>query len=411
MSGLESHRSLLWTLACCLPLLACGKGLAGAGPGGTAGVGAAGGFSSFAGSTGGGGTSFGAGTSGSVSGPASTAGTAATGSGGFGAGRGGIGGGSGGIGGIGGAASGGRGAAGAGGAGTAGTAGATASGARGFETAGPWVSWYGSSGGASVVAKVAMTFRIINIDVDPDGGGFTDAEIQSLRANGQNRVVSYLNLGSCEMSRSYYSTEPAGHKSCQSSGALTTAYSGYPDEMWANLSNAAYQDLMVNYVATRLAARGVDGFYLDNLEVVEHGAQTNNGPCDSSCSQGGLDLVWQLRQKFPDKLIVMQNTSSDVTRLGMTHGVAFPSILDGLSHEEVYSNGGDSGSLAEMKAWRDMHLVVNGRPFWLAVEEYVGGCSAANKSAADAIYASAKGDGLNAYVTDASGSQNAPCFW
>jgi cysteinyl-tRNA synthetase len=148
-------------------------------------------------------------------------------------------------------------------------------------------------------------------------------------------------------------------------------------------------------VAPRLAAQGIDGFYLDNMEVVEHGPSDANGPCDAACSQGGLDLIWELRQKFPDLLIVMQNASSDVTRLGKTHGVPYPSILDGLSHEEVYSNGGDPGSLAEMKAWKGMNLVSGGHPFWLAVEEYVGACSKADKPAATAIYAEAMADGFS----------------
>ena len=292
---------------------------------------------------------------------------------------------------------------------------ATAPGAgRGFPTAGPWVSFYGSASGVDL-AKLATSFRVINVDVDPggstNGGNFTNAQIQQMRAGGQNRVLSYLDLGSCENFRSYYSTDPAGHKSCTSSGALTTTYSGYPDEKWANLSNAAYQDLMVNYVATRLAARGIDGFYLDNLEVVEHGANTSNGPCDATCSQGGLDLVWQLRQKFPDLLIVMQNATSDVTRLGTTHGVPYPSLLDGVAHEEVYSNGGDQGSRSEMLAWKKMGLTVNGRPFWLATEDYVGSCSAQTKAAAQMITMQSTQDGFSPYVTDDSGGQDAPCFW
>jgi cysteinyl-tRNA synthetase len=320
------------------------------------------------------------------------------------------------VGGAGGVRGAGMGAAvGGGGSGVGNGAQAGASGAdgssAGFPSPWPWVSWYGPSGGAAVISQVASTFRVINIDADPDADNLSDAEIAALRANGQNRVLSYLNLGSCENYRSYYATAPAGHKSCQSSGALTAPYDGYPDEMWANLGNADYQDLMVNSVAPRLIARGVDGFYLDNMEVVEHGAQESNGPCDAACSQGGLDLIWQLRQKFPDKLIVMQNATSDTTRLGMTHGVAFPTLLDGVSHEEVYSNGGDSQALAEMKKWRDMMLSVHGQPFWLAVEEYVGACSTAKKSAADAIYAMAMADGFNAYVTDDSGMQTAPCFW
>ncbi|APR87849.1 hypothetical protein A7982_13198 [Minicystis rosea] len=282
--------------------------------------------------------------------------------------------------------------------------------ARGFPVGGPWVSFYGSADGVDL-AKVSDTFRIINIDVDPDTDNFTDAQIQTLRKGGQNRVISYMNVGACEQYRSYWDVDPPGHKSCQSTGALTTEYGGYPDERWANLGNADYRDLIVDYVAPRLAARGIDGFFLDNMEVVEHGANAGEGPCDAACSQGGLDLVWELRQRFPDKLIVMQNASSDVTRLGTTHGVPFPSLLDGVSHEEVYSNGGDAESRSEMLAWVGMKLMVGTRPFWLACEEYVGACAAAQKPDADDLYAKATSDGLNAYVTDESGMQIGPCFW
>jgi cysteinyl-tRNA synthetase len=285
-----------------------------------------------------------------------------------------------------------------------------ASSGRGFPAGSPWVSFYGPADGVDL-AKVAGTFRVINLDADPDGGNFTDAQIQTLRDGGKNRVISYMNVGSCENFRSYWDTDPPGHKSCVSSGALTTDYGGYPDEKWADLSNAAYRDLIVDYVAPRLAARGIDGFFLDNMEVVEHGAGASEGPCGAACAQGGLDLVWELRQKFPDLLIVMQNATSDVTRLGKTHGVDYPSLLDGVSHEEVYSNGGDAGSRAEMLAWKGMGLMPGGRPFWLAVEEYVGSCSAGDKPAANMLYAEAMADGLNAYVTDASAMQIAPCFW
>jgi len=100
-----------------------------------------------------------------------------------------------------------------------------------------------------------------------------------------------------------------------------------------------------------------------------------------------------------------------VTRLGTTHGVPYPSLLDGLSHEETYTSGTDPGIRTEMLAWKSLGLNVNGRPFWLATEDYVGACSAARKPDADAIYAEAMADGLSAYVTDDSGSQQGPCFW
>jgi cysteinyl-tRNA synthetase len=274
---------------------------------------------------------------------------------------------------------------------------------RGFPNAGPWVSFYGPASGVDV-AKVASTFRIINIDADPGAGNFTDAEITTLKGGGQNRVISYLNVGSCEMYRTYW-------QKCVSTGALTTLYDGYPDEKWANLSNVAYQDLVVNEVAATLANRKVDGFFLDNLEVVEHGAGSTNGPCDATCAQGGLDLVWKLRQKFPGLLIVMQNATGAFTRTGTTHGVSYPSLLDGISHEDVYSNGGDAQARTEMLAWRALGLTVGGHPFWTGVEDYVGACSSAKKSEMLTLKAQADADGLSSYVTDESGQQLAPCYW
>lgn len=352
------------------------------------------------------------GSGGSASGGASSGGS---GSGG----RGTTGGGSGGTAGRAGAGSGGR-VAGSGGAsssgGATGSGGTTGSAAgRGFPDGQPWVAFYGSPMASLDFAKVAATFRIIDIDADPDVG-FSPAQITQLRSSGRNRVISYMNVGSCESFRSYYATNPAGHKSCQGSGALTDKYFGFADEMWADLSNAAYQDLIVNYVAPRLAAQGVDGFFLDNMEVVEHGlSPSQGGPCNATCSQGGLDLVWQLRQKFPDKLIVMQNAITKTTREGTTHGVAYPSLLDGVSVESLFANGSrvatDASNLKEVLAWRDLGLQPGGHPFWLGAEDYLGACSAANKATATSISTMSAAMGLSEYVTDMSGQQHAPCFW
>jgi cysteinyl-tRNA synthetase len=279
---------------------------------------------------------------------------------------------------------------------------------RGIPAEGDWVSFYGK---VRDPAQVAAHFRVINIDADPDADNVTDEQIRELRAGGKNRVISYLDVGSCEKHRSYYQVDPPGHLSCLHSGALTTAYVGYPDERWANLANPAYRDLIVNHVAARLAARGVDGFFLDNLEVVEHGARAKDGPCDAACAQGGLDLVWELRQRFPHHLIVMQNANGDVTRLGQTHGVALASLLDGVSGEEPYAAGADPAIRADLIRWRDLHLSSGGQPFWLGVEDYVGSCTPKLARAAAALRAKAEADGFHAYVTDSSGKQLKPCVW
>lgn len=262
----------------------------------------------------------------------------------------------------------------------------------------------------SDLAKVASTFRIINIDVDPGAGNFTDGQIQTLKAAGKNQVISYLNVGSCEKSRTYWSTAP-GFVSC---GANTAAqigpYYGYPDEIWMDPSSDAYQKLIVEHVAARLAARGVDGFYLDNLELLSHAPTDKHGPCSAKCSQGGLDLVKRLRDKFPDLLIVMQNGTSDVTRLGKTGGVEFLRLLDGIAHEEVYAPTFDKTAEDELLAWKAMDLKSrSGRPFWIAVEDYAGSC--ANKTAADAAIMKSLAKGFSPYVSDDSAKQHVVCYW
>lgn len=65
----------------------------------------------------------------------------------------------------------------------------------------------------------------------------------------------------------------------------------------------------------------------------------------------------------------------------------------------------------EMLAWKALGLTVAGRPFWTAVEDYVGACSSAKTSDMLSLTAKAQADGLSSYVTDASGNQKAPCYW
>lgn len=281
---------------------------------------------------------------------------------------------------------------------------------RGFPAAAPWVSFYGSAAKMGDLTHVARTFRIINIDADPGLHGFTPQQIALLKAGGKNRVISYLNLGSTETFRVYWSRVPAGFVSGKDNRAAQRgAYEGYPDETWMDLGNAAYQHLMLDYVVPRLVAQGVDGFYLDNMEIVEHGSSDANGPCSPSGRQGGLGLVRRLRQKYPKLLIVMQNATGPITRLGKTGGFSFPSLLDGISHEEVYAPRDSPDAQRELKAWQHLKLRPGGRPFWIGTEDYVGG--RASLSAAQAVYQKSRTQNFSPYITNASAGQQKVFYW
>jgi cysteinyl-tRNA synthetase len=258
------------------------------------------------------------------------------------------------------------------------------------------------------LGKVASTFRIIDLDADPDSGSFTDAQLKQLGAQG-SKVLSYLNLGSCESFRSYWRSAP-GYVSCSANTrAQLGPYAGYPNETWMNVGDKDYQSLIVGFVAPRLAARGVDGFYLDNLEIIDHGVNTSNGPCDPACAQGGLDLVRRLREAFPDKLLVMQNATGSVARSGTTGGVSFPSLLDGVAHEEVYAPSYDDGAEADLVAWQGLGLMPGGHPFWVATLDYVGSCT--NTTDAQAAFTKSRAHGFSPSASDESGKQQVVCFW
>lgn len=284
---------------------------------------------------------------------------------------------------------------------------------RGFPAAGPWVSFYGSASTVDL-AQLASTYRIFDIDADPDIGNFRPAQIRLVQNGGHNKVLSYLNIGSCESFRSYWSTVPAGLRSCAGNQAAQLgAYEGYADEVWMNPGNADYQRLILEHVAPRLVAQGIDGFYLDNMEIVEHGTRTTDGPCDAACSQGGLNLIARLREQYPNLLFVMQNATSDRTRLGKASGatgtVDFSGLLDGIAHESVYRPTPDSWAEAELLAWAAMKLKPGGRPFWIGTLDYVGSC--ANSADANAAFQASRARGFSPSVSDASASQQTICDW
>lgn len=284
---------------------------------------------------------------------------------------------------------------------------------RGFPALGPWVSFYGAADDLGDLGALARRFRVINIDADPADGdpNFTPAQIAFLKQGGANKVISYLDLGSCERFRTYWSKVPSGFVGCAANvKAHLGAYDGYPDEVWMNLGDPDYQKLILEYVAPRLVATGVDGFFLDNLELLEHGTDTRNGPCDRRCVQGGLDLVETLRRWFPGMLLVMQNATSDVTRLGKTtRGVLFRTLLDGISHESVFAPGYDGDAHAELSAWRSLNLRPGNRAFFIGTEDYVGSCQAA--AVAKAAYTRSRSAGFSPYATDASDGQRVVCYW
>lgn len=286
---------------------------------------------------------------------------------------------------------------------------------RGFPEAGPWMTFYGAAQDLGDLRAVAAKHRVINLDADPGVGNFTPAQIQELKAGGRNRVLSYLNLGAAESFRDHWAKAPAGLLPAgQNRAAQLGAYEGYADERWMDPGNPAWRALVLEHIVPRLVAQGVDGFYLDNLELLSHGADAGHRPLSAASVQAGLDLVRELRERYPNLLIVLQNGTGPTTLHGRTGGRPFAELLDGVAHESLFTQPSSEGdarrasyrverdeeALAEMRAWKALSLKPGGRPFHLSAQEYLG--SRPDSGAMARVKAQAAAEGFALHVGDRS---------
>lgn len=248
---------------------------------------------------------------------------------------------------------------------------------RGFSATSPFLVYYDTAESMGDLSAVANKFRIIDIDVDPGLGNFTKEQVTQLKGGGKNRVLGYMNLGACEDFRVYWSTVPTGFVSCSANKAGQLGpYDGWDNEMWMNLGNADYQKLVLEHMAPNVASLGVDGFYFDNLDVVERGSATS-AQCNAACVQGALDTVRKLREKYPSFVFVMQNAAGEQTLEGTTGGVSFTSLIDGIVGENTFTPlpNGDPSLLADLLLWKNLNLKPGGNSFFIGTLEYVSNCN------------------------------------
>ncbi|WP_321896257.1 endo alpha-1,4 polygalactosaminidase [Paraburkholderia heleia] len=282
----------------------------------------------------------------------------------------------------------------------------TIAGSRNLDAHGAWVVYYGAASQADL-ARMAQTFRLIVVDADPANGSpaITPSQIATLRSDGA-KVLSYLNFGACETWRTYWNNAPPGFMACSTNTAAQLGkMAGYP-EYWMNPANSDYQHLIADYVAPQLMATGVDGLMLDNFELVGHGSSASDGPCDTACAQGGLNLVARLRNAFPGAPIVL-NHAPVAALSGTSGGIAFPMLVDGDFGEQVFAPTQDSAQVQELQTWRSMEATLPRSAFFTGTLDYLSDC--AQTGAAQNDWNASLSAGLNPSV--ATAALNQICWW
>ena len=113
----------------------------------------------------------------------------------------------------------------------------------------------------------------------------------------------------------------------------------------------------------------------------------------------------------------MQGGTESTTREGRSGSVAFPTLLDGVAHESVYTQQvgkqnvlqSDPAVIGDLSKWATAGLRPGGHNFFVGSLDYVNTCS--NTTQAMRTYRRARAANFSPYASDASAKQGVICYW
>jgi len=199
-----------------------------------------------------------------------------------------------------------------------------------------------------------------------DAQYFTQEEISQMQQNGTT-VYTYLNIGSIETFREGYDSV----KDC-----ILSPYDNWPDEYWVDVSQAAWQNFIVNE-AKSLAEKGVDGFFLDNADVYYL--------YPTSAVYKGLNAILQTLSQY-DKPVLINGGDVFVTKAVLDANEPNP-VITGVNQECVFTNiDFDHGKLIRQDTESTTYY-----------QEYLARCKSAGLDVYLTEYA-IRGDGISAVI-------------
>lgn len=149
-----------------------------------------------------------------------------------------------------------------------------------------------------------------------DAQYFTKSDIELLHQNG-TKVYTYLNIGSIENFREYYTTYEK---------LTIVRYEHWDEEKWVDVADPDWQKFM-KQLSQELFEKGVDGFFIDNCDVYYY------APRESIFE--GLTAILQNIMTF-DKAVIINGGDTYVTEYRERYG-AIDYIMTGVNQESVWS--------------------------------------------------------------------------
>jgi hypothetical protein len=149
-----------------------------------------------------------------------------------------------------------------------------------------------------------------------DGQYFSKEDITELKNKGK-KIYSYLNIGSIEDFRPYFS---------QWKDNFLGNYENWEEEYWMDVSNSNWQDYIVKTLAKNLIDKGIDGFFVDNFDVYYNYQQEK--------IYHGLEEILK-NLKFYNKPVIINGGDYFIQRYLQEHEKIF---FDGISQENVFTS-------------------------------------------------------------------------
>ncbi len=149
-----------------------------------------------------------------------------------------------------------------------------------------------------------------------EGQEFSADEINSFKLSGR-KIYSYLNIGSIETFRPYYT---------DFEDDILGEYENWPDEYWIDVSDKKWQDYIVETLAGELYGKGIDGVFIDNCDVY-YQYQT------AEVYDGLVNIMEQLN-KYDIEIII--NGGNDFVSKLILDGKS--GLIDGVNQESVFSS-------------------------------------------------------------------------
>ena len=157
----------------------------------------------------------------------------------------------------------------------------------------------------------------------------SEEEIAALKEGGHT-VWSYLNVGSLEDFREGYE---------EFLPYTFMDYDNWPEERWIDVSETAWQDHIIS-LANDLKAKGVEGFYIDNLDVYWVALNEDN--------EFVFDFAVDPDAIYDGIVNILDEINTDDTYIMINGGDTFvwayeetgdiSKIMDGVNQESVFSN-------------------------------------------------------------------------